>query len=428
MSISQAAETLVRKFDAYVLPLLKGRRQCDKREFFLFLKETFDFSPRKEGSYPLTLEQICKTAPPQYSIEEIGTMTAAYLGAEFIVRPRVPRKILFSKHEHEISNLLASGFHVQNGAGEHETMVVTADPLQLIEARHKYTSPVLSFGLTTKGAFDTVAKRVTVFKQFVSRDEPLPRNWRRAFALCFLDALELGGTEIFFGMPDADSYEFTANGKKYGGSIDNSVRVQGLALLQEHELHRISHELASSERISFSKTSFREREVLVCRWGETPKSVTSLAEVIVKKEKRKLSPHILLVDDDRKFAELLKRGLVTKGFSVSIATSVNDALLYHLETSSDIDLIITDYHMPQMKGSDLVEVIRAKRGSLPLVVLTSDQQTETHVQMLSLGCDAVVNKGDDPRILFAWIFRLLEKHAVYEREVSDPGDQISETG
>ncbi len=390
-----------------------------------YLKRKFSISVDASSLGEFTLEDIARSATPASSLDETGSKIADYLGVSYVRELVLPGSLLFSRTEEEISNLLGSNFILQREEHSGEIIFVTPYPATVLAAKVQYKGKAIRFGITTRSEFERVAKNLLSMVRFISGTAVCSQQWRKAFAMCFLDALELGASEIYFGIPDAGSYEFSVSGKKYEGLIDESVRTQGLKALDGNAMCSIASEITLEDTIQFSRTSYKNREVLVCRWGIAADRVTSLPGFQdVPKKKQKSTSHILLIDDDRRFAELLKKGITAKGFSVSVATSVNDALLYHLETSDDIDLVVTDYHMPHLKGSDLIEIIRAKKGQLPVIVLTSDDAKDTHVHMLTLGCDAVVSKGDDPRILFAWIFRLLDKQARKKSSKVNPGDTV----
>lgn len=79
---------------------------------------------------------------------------------------------------------------------------------------------------------------------------------------------------------------------------------------------------------------------------------------------------ILLVDDEKDFCALLKCNLEMTGeFEVSIAFSGEEALGKIAET--DFDLVVTDYKMPGMTGSALLDLIREKKPEIPVIMITA---------------------------------------------------------
>lgn len=88
---------------------------------------------------------------------------------------------------------------------------------------------------------------------------------------------------------------------------------------------------------------------------------------------------IILVDDEEDFCTLLKCNLEMSGeFEVSTAFSGREALRKLQET--DFDLVITDYKMPEMDGSALLDAIREKRPQIPVVMITASLEQAWQAQ------------------------------------------------
>ena len=69
-------------------------------------------------------------------------------------------------------------------------------------------------------------------------------------------------------------------------------------------------------------------------------------------------PHLLLVDDDDDFRELLGLNLIDEGYEVTSFDNGRDALAY-LEDGGGADVMLLDWRMPQLTG---IEVLRNLRG------------------------------------------------------------------
>ena len=90
--------------------------------------------------------------------------------------------------------------------------------------------------------------------------------------------------------------------------------------------------------------------------------------------------NIIIVDDIEVNIDILEKMIYLWGegedINVIAATSVKSALIAHdslLESNYEIDLIISDVHMPTQTGVDLFEVLRGNRGHVgPFCYLTSD--------------------------------------------------------
>jgi DNA-binding response OmpR family regulator len=78
---------------------------------------------------------------------------------------------------------------------------------------------------------------------------------------------------------------------------------------------------------------------------------------------------ILIVEDEKKIADLLKFGLDECGFDVQVA--YDGTLGYHLFHAQDFDLVILDINLPGMNGYELCKAIRIKDQYIPVLMLTS---------------------------------------------------------
>jgi len=78
---------------------------------------------------------------------------------------------------------------------------------------------------------------------------------------------------------------------------------------------------------------------------------------------------ILIVEDEKKIADLLKFGLGEFGFDVQVA--YDGTLGYHLFHAQDFDLVILDINLPGMNGYELCKAIRSKDQYIPVLMLTS---------------------------------------------------------
>jgi len=126
--------------------------------------------------------------------------------------------------------------------------------------------------------------------------------------------------------------------------------------------------------------------------------------------------HILLVDDDERLRDLLRKFLVENGFFVSTARGASQAR--QLMQVFIFDLMILDIMMPEEDGLSLTKFIRNSSMRLkntPLLLLTARGEIEDRITGLSHGADDYLPKPFDPREL------LLRLQAVLRRsQVNDP--------
>lgn len=120
-------------------------------------------------------------------------------------------------------------------------------------------------------------------------------------------------------------------------------------------------------------------------------------------------PSIVLVEDDRRLAELVSRYLENNGFRVT-STARGDQATDQVRMSSP-DLVILDVGLP---GTDGFEVCRQLRAAYtkPILILTARNSDIDHVLGLELGADDYVIKPVEPRVLMARINALLRRSKV----------------
>jgi two-component system chemotaxis response regulator CheY len=85
---------------------------------------------------------------------------------------------------------------------------------------------------------------------------------------------------------------------------------------------------------------------------------------------------ILIADDSESIREILSFSLSNAGYEVLVATDGLDALKYF--DGRPIDLLLTDYHMPNMNGLELTVKVRQIENYkfIPILVLTTEKQVE----------------------------------------------------
>jgi two-component system KDP operon response regulator KdpE len=98
---------------------------------------------------------------------------------------------------------------------------------------------------------------------------------------------------------------------------------------------------------------------------------------------------VLVVDDEPPIRKLLRMGLSAHGYEILEAPNAKTALEL---LATPPDLIILDLGLPDMQGHDLLQAIRARNESVPIVVLSSRGDEAGKVQALDLGADDYVTK------------------------------------
>ena len=124
---------------------------------------------------------------------------------------------------------------------------------------------------------------------------------------------------------------------------------------------------------------------------------------------------ILIVEDDRTFAETLKAALEADGLLVDLAHDGEEGL--RMTGQRAYDLIVLDVALPGRGGFDVCRELRAKANWTPLVMISGQKKEEIDkVLGLELGADDYLQKPFGARELLARI------HAVLRRGGSAPGE------
>jgi two-component system, OmpR family, phosphate regulon response regulator OmpR len=119
-----------------------------------------------------------------------------------------------------------------------------------------------------------------------------------------------------------------------------------------------------------------------------------------------LEPHLLVVDDDARLRELLRRYLSESGFRVTSAPDAGQARANL--ASFAFDLVVLDVMMPGESGLDLTRALRHE-GRVPILLLTAMAEPEDRVNGLEHGADDYLSKPFEPRELVLRIRNLLQR-------------------
>lgn len=115
---------------------------------------------------------------------------------------------------------------------------------------------------------------------------------------------------------------------------------------------------------------------------------------------------ILVVEDEVKTADYLRKGLGESGYLVEVALNGLDG--QHLAQESEFDLIILDVMMPGLDGWQLLQIIRRK-SQTPVLFLTARDAIEDRVKGLELGADDYLIKPFSYAELLARVRTLLRR-------------------
>lgn len=139
-----------------------------------------------------------------------------------------------------------------------------------------------------------------------------------------------------------------------------------------------------------------------------------------------MKAHLLVVDDDPRITELLRRILAYEGYSVAIAASGQDALSRTLEHPPD--LIVLDILLPGLDGLEVARRLREAGDTVPILMLTARDAVENRVEGLTVGADDYLVKPFAPEELVARVKALLRRSQAERHEVLRYADVELDTG
>jgi len=99
---------------------------------------------------------------------------------------------------------------------------------------------------------------------------------------------------------------------------------------------------------------------------------------------------ILVVEDEHKIANSIKKGLEQEIYTVDIAYDGEDG--YDLASSEDYDVIVLDLMLPKKNGLSICEDLRKEQIHTPILILTARGEVEDRVKGLNLGADDYLPK------------------------------------
>ena len=119
------------------------------------------------------------------------------------------------------------------------------------------------------------------------------------------------------------------------------------------------------------------------------------------------TPKILVVDDDPRLRDLLRRYLGENGFQVFVAE--NAASMNRLWLREHFDALILDLMMPGEDGIAILKRLRGQKDMTPIIMLTARGEDVDRILGLELGADDYIAKPFNPRELLARIHAVLRR-------------------
>jgi CheY-like chemotaxis protein len=118
------------------------------------------------------------------------------------------------------------------------------------------------------------------------------------------------------------------------------------------------------------------------------------------------SPHVLLVDDDRRWLEVLAEYLTDRGLVLYTAEEPRRGLA--LLEQHEVQVAVLDFRLPEMTGLELLRLIRRRWRQVRVLLLSSEDDPALAAQTLAEGAEAFLSKSMPPRLLLYQLLHLLE--------------------
>ncbi len=116
---------------------------------------------------------------------------------------------------------------------------------------------------------------------------------------------------------------------------------------------------------------------------------------------------ILIVEDDKKIASFISKGLKESGYAVDVAHDGEDGL--HLGLTEPYDAAVVDIMLPRLDGLSLIERLRAKGIQTPVIILSARRSVDDRVKALQTGGDDYMIKPFSFSELLARIQALIRR-------------------
>ena len=116
---------------------------------------------------------------------------------------------------------------------------------------------------------------------------------------------------------------------------------------------------------------------------------------------------ILLVEDEKKIADILSKGL--RELNYHVETAYDGTIGLRIFESHPFDLVITDINLPGINGYELSKIIRSKNQHIPIMMLTAMSTLEDKIEGFDAGADDYLVKPFEFKELLVRIRALLKR-------------------
>jgi two-component system, OmpR family, response regulator len=127
--------------------------------------------------------------------------------------------------------------------------------------------------------------------------------------------------------------------------------------------------------------------------------------------------NVLVVEDDRKLADVVRKGLQEEGFAVSVCRNGDEG--YSMARHGEFDVLVLDIMLPGRDGLSILRNLRERKNTVPVILVTARSELNERLEGLNLGADDYLVK---PFFVDELVARI---HAVTRRAKGDQLTQIS---
>ncbi|MFC6942057.1 response regulator [Salinirubellus sp. GCM10025818] len=126
---------------------------------------------------------------------------------------------------------------------------------------------------------------------------------------------------------------------------------------------------------------------------------------------------VLLVDDDEGLVELVQEYVRQRHGDITVrAARSGDGVLAELETTDDVDCVVSDYQMPEMDGIELLQAVRARWPDLPFILFTGQGSEDIAERAIKADATDYVQKGTGTTQFAVLVNRIRNATAQYRAE------------
>jgi two-component system OmpR family response regulator len=132
--------------------------------------------------------------------------------------------------------------------------------------------------------------------------------------------------------------------------------------------------------------------------------------------------HILVVEDERHLAVMIKYNLEHEGYRVTTMGDGPTAVKFMDEQASDVDLVILDLMLPGMSGYAVCESLRASGYDMPVLILSARTLSEDRTRGFDVGANQYLSKPFELDELLSRVRNLMTHYPRKEAQAALPGE------